>query len=109
MQPLPDDERLTPPDARPIPQRARLVQAGTAILLLAILVIVPAMIERTGVGLAFTGVIIGLVIFASLVVWALLTLLQFSSRVRLVGSAVIFVIGMAGLIMAGFAGFLDPR
>jgi hypothetical protein len=33
-------------------------------------------------------------------------LLGLSSRVRLVGAGIIFVAGLAGLVAAGFAGFL---
>ena len=106
MQPLPDDERLIPPETRPVPWSERLPQWGGGLLLLAIMVVVLGVIERTGVGLWFTGVLTGLVIFASLAVWALLMLLGLSSRVRLVGAGIIFVAGLAGLVAAGFAGFL---
>ena len=106
MQPLPDDERLMPPEARPVPWRERLPQWGGGLLLLAIMVVVLGIIERTGVGLWFTGVLTGLVIFASLAVYALLMLLDFSSRVRLAGAGIIFVAGLVGLVAAGLAGFL---
>ncbi len=106
MQPLPDDERLIPPKTRPVPWSERLPQWGGGLLLLAIMVVALGVIERTGVGLWFTGVLTGLVVFASLAVWALLMLLGLSSRVRLVGAGIIFVAGLAGLVAAGFAGFL---
>lgn len=106
MQPLPDDERLIPPETRPVPWRERLPQWGGGLLLLAVMVVTLGVIERTGVGLWFTGVLTGLVIFASLAVWALLMLLGVSSRVRLVGAGIVFVAGLAGLVAAGFAGFL---
>ena len=86
MQPLPDDERLIPPETRPVPWSERLPQWGGGLLLLAIMVVALGVIERTGVGLWFTGVLTGLVVFASLAVWALLMLLGLSSRVRLVGA-----------------------
>ncbi len=106
MQPLPDDERLIPPETRSVPWRERLLQWGGGLLLLAIMVVALGMIERTGVGLWFTGVLTGLVIFASLAVWAVLTLLGLSARARLVGAGIVFVAGLAGLVAAGFAGFL---
>ena len=106
MQPLPDDERLIPPETRPVPWRERLPQWGGGLLLLVVMVVVLGMLERTGVGLGFTGVLTGLVIIASLAMWALLMLLGMSSRARLVGAGIIFVAGLAGLVAAGFAGFL---
>ncbi|MAG35110.1 MAG: hypothetical protein CL878_02525 [Dehalococcoidia bacterium] len=106
MQPLPDDERLVPPEARSAPWRERLPPWGGGLVLLAIMVAFLGMIERTGVGLWFTGVLTGLVIFASMAVWVLLMLLGLSSRVRLVGAGIIFVIGFLGLVAAGLAGFL---
>ena len=106
MQPLPDDERLMPPEPRSVPWRDRLPQWAGGLLLLVIMVVVLGVLERTGVGLWFTGVLTGLVIFASLAVWTLLMLLGFSSRARLVGAGIIFVAGLAGLVAAGFAGFL---
>ena len=107
MQPLPDQERLIPPEARSIPQRERLLRWGGALVLLALLVGVPGLLDRSGVDVVIAGLLTSLVALAALAVAGVLLLLGFPTRVRLVGAGFVLVVGLALVVLAGAAGYLN--
>ncbi|MAG34876.1 MAG: hypothetical protein CL878_01280 [Dehalococcoidia bacterium] len=109
MHPWDMDERPVPPDPQPPSWYERLAPYGIGAAVLIAVIVFLALIERSGIGLAFVLFLGTIVALSAGAVWLLLTCLDWlgwplALQGRDVATRAVFVLGMVSLLVLGVSG-----